>query len=142
MKFEGLDELIKECTKLATGKDLEKVDREIVKEGSLIGHKEAEKRIHKSIDPSKSGRKGSRTGQHGRDNIPITSIKKKNDRVFIVVGWEKSDDSPYFYMKMEEWGTSHRSAHPAFLPAAEVTYKELKKIGMRKYENLLKELLG
>lgn len=141
MKFEGLDDLIKQCEKLATGKQLEEVDREIITDCSKIAKSEVKKRMHRSKDVSKSGRKGSRTGKHAIDDIPTSNIKKKKDRLFAVIGWEKSDNSPYFYMKFEEWGTSKRAPHESFYPASKVVYKNLQVIGIQRYEKLLKKVL-
>lgn len=141
MKFDGLDELIRACEKIATGKQLEEIDREIIIDGSKLAKSEIKRRMHRSKDVSKSGRKGSRTGQHAIDNIPESNIKKKKDRLFMVIGWEKSDDSPYYYMKFEEWGTSKRTPHESFYPASQIVYKNLNAIGIQKYETLLKKVL-
>ncbi|WP_349398922.1 HK97-gp10 family putative phage morphogenesis protein, partial [Clostridium perfringens] len=70
--------------------------------------------IHKSRDNSKSGRKGSRPSGHAADNIPQPKFKKIKGRQYVIVGWDKSDNSKYWYMKIEEWGSSQRPPHHSF----------------------------
>lgn len=57
-----------------------------------------------SKDNSKSGRKGNRPKGHAKDNIPVSKIKviKRDEFSYIVIGWEKSDTSPYYYEKFHE----------------------------------------
>ena len=40
------------------------------------------------------------------DNIPLILVRENGLRT-IEYGWEKSDNSDYFYAKFVEWGTSN-----------------------------------
>ena len=59
-----------------------------------------------------------------------------------MIGWEKGDISPYFYMKFHEWGTSMHKPKKFMLEAAKPTYAALKRIAEEEYEKALKEKLG
>ena len=87
-----------------------------------------------------SGRKGSRTGQHMADVIPLSGVKNKNNNQIISVGWTKSDNSPYFYAKFVEWGTSEQKANPFLFNASRQHEQELNQIAEKEYNNLLKIL--
>lgn len=106
IEFEGLDELIKEVEKVASEAEIEKANVKILKECGKKAQAAAKIKMPVSDDPMKSGRKGSRTGSHSKDNIPLSGVKKKSGYQSIIVGWEKSDNSPYFYVKFTEWGTT------------------------------------
>ena len=58
-----------------------------------------------------------------------------------VIGWEKSDTSPFFYMKFHEWGTTMHKPKKFMLEAARPTYQALKSIAEEEYEKVLKEKL-
>lgn len=59
-----------------------------------------------------------------------------------LIGWEKSDTSPFFYMKFHEWGTTMHKPKKFMLEAARPTYRALKSIAEEEYEKVLKEKLG
>ncbi len=101
IEFEGLDELIKTCESSATENQLENTDKKVLKECGDLAYETVKPLIHKSKDNSKSGRKGSRPNGHALDNISKPKISKKKGKLQCIVGWEKSDNTPYFYMKME-----------------------------------------
>ncbi|GAA0069250.1 hypothetical protein UT300003_07730 [Clostridium sardiniense] len=140
MEFEGLDELIKKTEKLATQDELEKVNKAFLKECGELAYETVNPLIHKSKDNSKSGRKGSRPTGHAADNVPLPKFKRKNGNLYVVVGWEKSDNSPFFYMKMEEWGTSKRPPHHSFGKVNSLLKNKYDDIATKHYENLIKEL--
>lgn len=140
IKFEGLDELIKEVEKVATESQIEKANVKILKECGKKAQIRVKSKMPRSSDPMLSGRKGSRTGKHSADNVPLNGVKNKNGYQSIIVGWDKSDNSPYFYTKFTEWGTSK------IMPLAymENTKKELEKtfseIAKNEYESLISKL--
>lgn len=148
MHFEGLEETYREIQKLSTEAELKELNKKIVKKAGEIAQEEAKGQIKKkaySENPMKSGRKGSRTGQHAADNVPKKAATQSGN-YGEVIGWEVSDTSPFFYMKFHEWGTSgnppmHKEKK-FMLEAARVTYPQLKQIAEEEYEKVLKEKLG
>jgi len=141
MEFEGLNDLIKTAERIATSAEIDKVNKTIIKKCGALTQQAAKTKAHRSKNPKQSGRKGSRTGKHMADEIPLSNIKKnKNGGLYIIVGWEKDDTSPYFYAKFEEWGTSQRHPHPFLATALEQYKKEFSKIAEEEYQRLIKEL--
>ena len=140
IEFEGLDELIKTCESLATENQLETTDKKLLKECGDLAYETVKPLIHKSKDNSKSGRQGSRPNGHASDNIPKPKISKKKGKLQCIVGWEKSDNTPYFYMKMEEWGTSKRPPHHSFGVVNKLLRKQYSNIALKHYEKLVKKL--
>ena len=72
MEFLGLTQMQKEIERLSTESELKALNKKIVKKAGEIGQKEAKSQIKKkaySKDPTKSGRKGSRTGQQDRKSV-------------------------------------------------------------------------
>ena len=71
-----------------------------------------QKNVPKSKDHSKSGRwikkQGFKqySGQHAADSIPVSKTKNTANGPAADVGWKKSDNSEFFYVKFVEWGTS------------------------------------
>ncbi|GAA0066587.1 MAG: hypothetical protein E6748_09320 [Clostridium perfringens] len=140
IEFEGLDELIKTCESSATENQLENTDKKVLKECGDLAYETVKPLIHKSKDNSKSGRKGSRPNGHALDNISKPKISKKKGKLQCIVGWEKSDNTPYFYMKMEEWGTSKRPPHHSFGVVNKLLRKQYSNIALKHYEKLVKKL--
>lgn len=140
MSFEGLDELIKACEELAIEKELEDTNKKILKECGNLAYKTVQPLIHKSKDNSKSGRAGSRPSGHAADNIPKPKFKKIKGKQYIIVGWDKSDNSEYWYMKIEEWGSSQRPPHHSFGKVNKLLRKQYDNIAIKQYENLIKNL--
>lgn len=140
IKFEGLDELIKEVEKVASEYEIEKANAKILKECGKKAQSTVETKMPKSNDPMKSGRKGSRTGQHSADNIPLSGVKNRKGYQSIIVGWDKSDNSPYFYTKFTEWGTTKMKP----LAYMERTKQELtgyfSEVAKKEYESLISKL--
>lgn len=140
IKFEGLDELIKEVEKVSSESEIEKANAKILKDCGKKAQSTVKTKMPKSKDPMLSGRKGSRTGEHSADNVPLSGVKKKNGYQSIVVGWDKSDTSPYFYVKFTEWGTS-KIKPMAYM---EKTKQELtgyfSKVAQEEYESLITKL--
>lgn len=142
MEFEGLDELIKTVESLATETQVESINKKILKECGELAYDTVKPLIHESKDNNKSGRKGSRPNGHARDNVPKPKLRKKGGRTYVVVGWEKSDNSPYYYMKFEEWGTSQRPPHHSFGLVNEMLKKKYDDIAKKEYEKEIKKLEG
>lgn len=144
MEFLGLTQMQKEIERLSTESELKMFNKAIVKKAGEIGRQEARSQIKKkaySKDPMKSGRKGSRTGQHAADNVPVkASVRGGNYGELI--GWDEGDVSPFFYMKFHEWGSSMHKPKGFMLEAARRTYEALKNIAEEEYEKILKEKLG
>lgn len=144
MEFTGLNEIQREIEKLSTESELKAINKKIVKRAGEIGQQEAKSQIRKkaySKNPMKSGRKGSRTGQHAADNVP-KKASTQSGNYGELIGWDRGDVSPFFYMKFHEWGTSIHKPKGFMLDAAKPTYAALKSIAEEEYERVLKEKLG
>lgn len=136
----GLEELIKECERLGGKVATDKVNRNILKKAGKLTQGEARSKAPRSKNPLCSGRKGSRTGKHMADNIPLSGIKNKNGSLFIIVGWDKGDDSPFFYAKFIEYGTSKIPANPFLINALNKYKKEFSSLAEKEYEKLIEKL--
>ncbi|MDU7904684.1 MAG: hypothetical protein E7J33_03875, partial [Peptostreptococcaceae bacterium] len=77
---------------------------------------------------------------HASDNVPPPKFRTKKWEKYIVVGWEKSDNSNYYYMKMEEWGTSQRPPHHSFGLVNKMLDKQYDNIATKEYDKLIKKL--
>lgn len=144
MEFTGLNEIQREIEKLSTESELKAINKKIVKRAGEIGQQEAKSQIRKkaySKNPMKSGKKGSRTGKHAADNIP-KKASTQSGNYGELIGWDRGDVSPFFYMKFHEWGTSIHKPKGFMLDAAKPTYAALKSIAEEEYERVLKEKLG
>ncbi|MPQ45279.1 HK97-gp10 family putative phage morphogenesis protein, partial [Clostridium tarantellae] len=106
IEVNGLEELIKECERLGGKGATENANRKILKKAAKLTRGEAKGKAPRSENPMNSGRKGSRTGKHMGDNIPLSGVKNRNGSLYIIVGWDKGDNSPFFYAKFIEYGTS------------------------------------
>lgn len=143
--FEGLDELIKICEELGTEKELEDTNKKILKECGDLAYKTVKSLIHRSKDNSKSGpqhKGGPRLVPpgHAADNVPQPKFKKIKGRQYVIIGWDKSDNSEYWYMKIEEWGSSQRPPHHSFGKVNKILRKQYDNIAKKQYENLIKKL--
>lgn len=144
MRFEGLEETQREIEKLATEAELKEINKRIVKKAGTLAQGEAKTQIRKkaySKNPMKSGKKGSRTGQHAADNVP-KKAKSQTGNYAEVIGWELSDTSPFYYMKFHEWGSSMHKPKKFMLDTAHTVYPQFKKIAEEEYEKVLKDKLG
>lgn len=94
IELEGMDELISKVNKLgAKGTDIKK--NALEKAGELV----------KGSMESKAPR-SDQSKSHMADNIAVSDIKQENGVDFVQVGPTKGDNSPFFYSKFTEWGTS------------------------------------
>ena len=126
MALEGMDNILKKLEEM--GRKGAAIQNKALKSAAELIQRSASNKADRSSNPNKSGRKGSRTGQHMADNIEIGKVKTKGGTKFIKVGFEKGDNSPYYYAKFEEWGTSKRAAHPFMQPAFEENKENIKEI--------------
>ncbi|MDB1935139.1 HK97 gp10 family phage protein [Clostridium tertium] len=140
IKFEGLDELIKEVEKVSRESEIEKANAKILRKCAKKSKETAKTKMPKSNDPMLSGRKGSRTGKHSADNIPLSGVKKENGYQSITVGWDKSDNSPYFYTKFTEWGTSKIKPIAYMENTRQELTKYFSEVAQSEYENLISKL--
>lgn len=135
----GLNELIKECERLSTTRELEQADKKALNRIGISAQREVSRVMPRSKDVTKSGRKGSRTFKHSGDNVPV-KVKKQDGRLIVVVGWDKGDISPYFYTKFIEWGTSKLAPKAPFKKTFIKKRGEHIKIFMEEYEKLVEKL--
>ena len=140
MEFEGLDDLIKTVESLASEADIDNTNKKILKECGDLAYQTVKPLIHKSKDNSKSGRKGSRPNGHASDNVPTPKFRTKHGEKYIIIGWEKSDNSEYWYMKIEEWGSSQRPPHHSFGLVNKMLVKQYDDIATKEYDKLIKKL--
>lgn len=140
IKFEGLDELIKEFESVSSEKEIDKANVKIIKECAKVVEKNLKPKVHRSKDPMRSGIKGYRTGQHAADNIEVSKVKNTKGVKFITVGWDQSKNKPYSYMQWEEWGNTTREPHSVLYPTIEESKEAMNKIAEKEYENLIRNL--
>lgn len=105
MDFEGLEELRKQFETLADDKETAAVERKIVTQNRDIAAARMKARVPKSANNAKSGKKGYRPSGHAADNVPVSNVRMSRGSPTATVGWEKADNSEYFYIKFVEWGT-------------------------------------
>ena len=140
VQFDGLDKLIKEFERVASEREIDKANVEIIKKCAKVVERNLKTKVHKSKDPKRSGLKGLKTGQHAADNIEVSKVKNTKGVKFITVGWDKSKGKPYGYMQWEEWGNTTREPHAVLYPTIEDSKDEMNKIAMAKYEDLISKL--
>ncbi|GEM_PF-1775935 len=141
-KFDfDMNKLMKNMDELAKEQAVDSVNKEALKEVAVDIYNYVQRNLKKSDDNTKSGRKGSRPSGHAKDNIPGGNIKKINGFMYITIGWEKGDISPYYYEKFQEWGTTKTEAYPVFTMAKEKYGDELNNKISEKLEKQLKEKL-
>lgn len=140
VKFEGLDELIKEFESIATDSEINKANTKIITGCAKIVEKNLKPKVHRSKNPNLSGLKGMKTGQHAADNIAISKVSGTKGTKFVTVGWDQSKNEPYSYMQWEEWGNTTREPHAMLYPVIEASEGEMNKLVVNEYENLIKNL--
>lgn len=94
--------------------------------------------IHDQIVKNLKGHRSKKSHPHLQDNIPINEIETKGAYHAITTGFEKSDNSDFFYAKMLEWGTSKMKAYPFMQPA----YNSKVKKSLEVMQESVKEDLG
>jgi HK97 gp10 family phage protein len=136
----GLEEL--ESILLAMPAKVISINNESLLESAELIKSRAEPLAPQAKNHSKSGpqHKGSKRDtppEHLADSIPISKIKKPNSlRASIDVGWKLSDNSPYFYAKFVEFGTSKMPPRPFLQDALNSSEDEIVSIFKSKIETL------
>jgi HK97 gp10 family phage protein len=85
-----------------------------------------------------SGHISKRGEGHLKLNVPINNIEKAGSQYHISIGWEKGDNSPYFYAKFLEWGTTKMGKQPFMQPA----YQRMKNKAFQTFAQEVKKGLG
>lgn len=142
IEVKGLDELIKQVESLATPRELEEAEKKAIKKCIGIAKPEVEKSMRTSKDVTKSGRKGSRTYTHSKDNL-TTKISRKDGKVqgIIQVSDGKSNN-PWYYTRFDEFDYGNTKYSPS--KPWQKTFKKLRRqwteIFKDEYEKLVKKL--
>lgn len=138
--FSSLTDLQKQLEELATGNELEKADNKAFDRIKNIARTDLENSMPVSDNVAHSGRSGSRTYSHAKDYIPA-KIRKKNGKKELIIGWESSDNSPYYYMKFLEFGSSKQRPQAPFKKTFEKQIKEYKNIFVEEYQKVIDKKL-
>lgn len=117
LDVEGMEELLQQLEEL--GAAVGRAENAALRAGGTVLQEEVIRRAPRSPSPRQpSGRQTWRTGQHAADNIEMSNVRTDQDGVkHVLVGTGKGDNSPYFYLKFLEWGTSRLRARPFMGPA-------------------------
>ena len=106
MELQGFEELQKSFEAMASDAEAAEVEKKIVRRCRDIAAEKMRGKVPKSRDNSKSGKKGYRPAGHAADIVPVSGIRSRGGSPSATVGWEKADNSQFFYVKFVEWGTS------------------------------------
>ena len=142
VRFDGLDDLIKEFENLASEQEIDKANQRILKECAKVVEKNLKPRTPRSKDVMRSGIKGMKTFEHAADNIEVSKVKNIKGMKYITVGWDKGKNKPYSYMQWEEWGNTTRPPHPFLYPTIEASKAEMNKVTEQEYTSLIQEKLN
>lgn len=100
LDFDGLDAIIKDLNKMD-----DVLQSSIVDDALMEAIKPAYETAKRTAPRNKKGHRGSGNG-HMADYIPLKLVRE-NDFRAIEYGWEKSDNSNFYYAKFVEWGKSN-----------------------------------
>lgn len=103
LDFDGLDVLVNDLNKMSEVLDSNMID-DALKEAIQPAYQAA----IKTAPRNKKGHIGKYGNGHMADNIPLNFVRENGFRT-IEYGWEKSDNSDYYYAKFIEWGTSNQN---------------------------------
>lgn len=101
LDFDGLDAIVNDLNKMSQVLDSSMID-DALEEAIQPAYENAKK----TAPRNKKGHIGKYGDGHMADNIPLKLVRENGFRT-IEYGWEKSDNSDYFYAKFVEWGTSN-----------------------------------
>ena len=138
LEVSGFEELMHQLAQ--QGKKIDRITNKALRESAKVLRDEAARRAPRSDGPRKPTKNQSwRTGQHAADHISISRVTMNQyGTKNVMVGVEKGDNSPYFYMKFLEWGTSNITPRPFLLPAKEAKKAEV----FKKQEEVLRKELA
>lgn len=101
LDFDELDAIVKDLNQMAKILDSSMID-DALEEAIQPAYETA----RKTAPRNKKGHIGKYGNGHMADNIPLKLVRENGLRT-IEYGWEKSDNSDYYYAKFVEWGTSN-----------------------------------
>ena len=101
LDFDGLDAIVNDLNKMSQVLDSSMID-DALEEAIQPAYETAKKNAPRN----KKGHIGKYGDGHMADNISLKLVRENGLRT-IEYGWEKSDNSDYFYAKFVEWGTSN-----------------------------------
>lgn len=101
LDFDGLDAIVNDLNQMAKVLNSSMID-DALEEAIQPAYETAKK----TAPRNKKGHIGKYGNGHMADNIPLKLVTE-NGLKTIEYGWEKSDNSDYFYAKFVEWGTSN-----------------------------------
>lgn len=117
VELQGMSELLSKFHTL--GLKTNAVQNKALREGAKVLKERISERAPRSSSPKKPSKSEPwRTGLHAADHIGISNVLSNDGMKSILVGLTKGDNSPYFYLKFAEWGTSKQKATPFMGPAA------------------------
>ena len=110
----------------ALGIDIGLSENKAIKAAAAVLQPEIARQAPRSAMPRQHGVKDAwRTGEHMADHIYVSRIRSKDRMKFVKVGPSISDNSPYFYAKFHEWGTTKISARPFIQPSVQAKEYEM-----------------
>lgn len=101
LDFDGLDAIVNDLNKMSQVLDSSMID-DALEEAIQPAYETAKKNAPRN----KKGHICKYGDGHMADNIPLKLVRENGFRT-IEYGWEKSDNSDYYYAKFVEWGTSN-----------------------------------
>ena len=116
LDFDGLDAIVHDLGKMNELLNSTMID-DALEEAITPAYETAKKTAPKD----KKGHHGKYGEGHMADHIPLILVRDNGFRS-IEYGWEKSDNSDYYYAKFVEWGTSNEN-----YPKQPFLYKSLSK---------------
>ncbi|PEW85021.1 hypothetical protein CN446_30750 [Bacillus cereus] len=107
----GIEEWIRELENL--GQDVPRITKEALKAGAGVFKQKLEFNSPVGPEPNKPTQKQPWwDGRHAKNAIVEGKVVKKGGSYVIEIGWDKTDRSPHFYMKFQNWGTSKKPNPP------------------------------
>ena len=103
LDFDGLDGIVNDLNKMG-----EVLDSNMIDDALEEAIRPAYETAKKTAPRNKQGHIGKYGNGHMADNIPLKLVRENGLRT-IEYGWEKSDNSDYYYAKFVEWGTSNQN---------------------------------
>lgn len=142
MKFDGLEELQQKFETLASDKEAITVEKKIVTKCRDHAAERMKGKVPRSGNNAKSGKKGYRPSGHAADNVPVSNIRTAGGRPTATVGWEKADNSEYFYVKFVEWGTYRMQPRDFIYNTLSESWNDFDRIAETEMQAFVDEKLG